>query len=84
MLSTITRMIRTNAAVHAVDEGLARHARGDVGVVGEHRSVAMRESNGFRFTPVVIPTAMSSGAVSPITRAIARVIPEAMPAIAVG
>ena len=37
MLSTITRMIRTNAAVHAVDEGLARHARGDVGVVGEHR-----------------------------------------------
>ena len=44
----------------------------------------MRESNGLRFTPVVMPTAMSSGAVSPITRAIARVMPDAMPAIDVG
>ena len=31
-----------------------------------------------------MPTAISSGAVSPMTRAIASVIPEAMPAIEVG
>jgi hypothetical protein len=44
----------------------------------------MRPSKGLKVTPVVMPTAMSSGAVSPMTRAIARVIPDAMPPTDVG
>ena len=46
--------------------------------------MAIRPSNGLMFTPVVRPTVTSSGAVSPMTRATASVMPDAMPAIAVG
>ena len=67
-----------------VDEGLAGHARRGVGVEGEDRQRGHPPANGLKLTPVVSPTMISSGAVSPMTRAIASVMPGAMPAIEVG
>jgi hypothetical protein len=44
----------------------------------------MRPLKGLRFVALVVPTMTSNGAVSPMTRAMARVTPVPSPAIAVG
>ena len=47
-------------------------------------SVVIQPENEFQLMAVAKPAVTSSGAVSPITRAMASVTPEAIPEIAVG
>lgn len=47
-------------------------------------SAVIQLSNGFQLMLVAKPAVTRIGAVSPATRAMARVTPEAMPEIAVG
>ena len=85
--SSITRMISSRAAPQARCEdgsGVGRRGRvQDLGV-DEGRQRGHPAAENVDVDRVAKPAVTRIGAVSPITRAIAKVTPEAMPEIAVG
>src|SRR3954467_13094399 len=78
-------MIRASAADHARSNDGSGGTPGDLYWLNANTArFDIRPSNGFPFTEVTTPVVISSGAVSPMMRAIASITPVTMPAIAVG
>src|SRR3954447_16993909 len=84
-LSTITIRTRTRAAVQARSSDGSGGTPGDLYELKANTArLFMRPSNGLVFTDDTTPTVISSGAVSPMMRAIAKTTPVTMPPKAVG